>query len=191
LWWLAAHPHSIVLTTAPTQEQVRQVLWREIAKAYSTETVRSFLDGELTDTKLELAADWYALGVSTDRPERLQGWHNEKLLVIVDEAAGVPEPLYEAAEGWLTSENSRLLLIGNPNSQAGTFFDAWHRNRAQYHTIAISAFDTPLFTGEQVTPAVQFFHCGGIVAPAGATATTATMTGTRLVERRMARAYAG
>jgi hypothetical protein len=39
-----------------------------------------------------------------------------------------------------------MLLIGNPTSISGTFRDAFHRNRAQWHTITISAFDTPNFT---------------------------------------------
>jgi phage terminase large subunit len=36
------------------------------------------------------------------------------LLLIVDEASGVDEAIFEAAEGFLTNENARVLLIGNP-----------------------------------------------------------------------------
>ncbi len=46
-----------------------------------------------------------------------------------------------------------MLLIGNPTVPSGEFFDAFHRSRGLYSTIAISAFDTPAFTGEQVSEA--------------------------------------
>jgi hypothetical protein len=33
LWWLARYPEGIVLTTSPTQRQVRTQLWSEIHRA--------------------------------------------------------------------------------------------------------------------------------------------------------------
>ena len=41
-----------------------------------------------------------------------------------------------------------MLMIGNPAALAGTFYDAFHKDREQWHTIHISAFDTPAFTDE-------------------------------------------
>ncbi len=34
LWWLMCHPDAIVITTAPTDHQVRNILWREIRRAH-------------------------------------------------------------------------------------------------------------------------------------------------------------
>jgi len=59
-----------VITTAPTFHQVKDLLWREIHVAYHA--AGGFLGGELYDTRLELAPDWVALGLSTDQPERFQ-----------------------------------------------------------------------------------------------------------------------
>lgn len=152
LWFLAAFPHSRVITTAPTWSQVKELLWREIATGHAA--AGAFFDGALTDTKLELDADWFALGLSTDRPERFSGHHAERLLLVVDEASGVDDAIFEAGEGFLTSPESRVLLIGNPTQLAGTFHRAFHSERAMWNTIAISAFDTPTFTGERVPEAV-------------------------------------
>lgn len=149
LWFLAAHPHSRVVTTAPTWSQVKQLLWREVAVAHAR--ADDFLDGVLTDTRLELGPDWFAIGLSTDQPERFAGHHAENLLLVVDEASGVSEDIYEAAEGFLTTEGAKILLIGNPTSSSGTFHNAFHRDRAEWHTIAISAYDAPAFTGEKVS----------------------------------------
>ena len=43
---------------------------------------------------------------------------------------------------------NRLLLVGNALSRDGEFYDSHHAKRNLYHRIAISAFDTPNFTGE-------------------------------------------
>ena len=148
LWFLAAFPYSKVISTAPTFSQLREQLWREVAVAYRR--AEGFFDGALTDTRLELAPDWFAIGLSTDRPERFAGHHAEHLLLVVDEASGVDEAIFEAAEGFLTSEGARVLLIGNPTAMSGTFHRAFHAERALWNTIAVSAFDTPVFTGEAV-----------------------------------------
>ncbi len=61
----------------------------------------------------------------------------------------MPERIFEGAEGILTSEHSRLLLIGNPTSTGGTFYNSFRE--PGWHTIAISAFDTPNFTAYDIT----------------------------------------
>jgi phage terminase large subunit len=152
LWFLAAYPYSKVITTAPTWHQLREQLWREIAVAY--QAADGFFDGRLTDTRLELGPDWFALGLSTDRPERFSGHHAEHLLLIVDEASGVSEDIFQAAEGFLTSENAKVLMLGNPTALAGAFHRAFHSERALWNTISISALDTPAFTGEKVSKTV-------------------------------------
>jgi phage terminase large subunit len=152
LWFLAAFPRSRVITTAPVWSQVKEQLWREIAVAYAA--ADGFFDGQLSDTKLELDVDWFALGLSTDRPERFAGHHAEHLLLIVDEASGLDEAIFEAAEGFLTSANAKVLVIGNPTALAGTFYRAFHSERTLWNTITVSAFDTPVFTGERVSEAV-------------------------------------
>ena len=96
---------------------MREQLWREIATAYRQ--AAGFIDGQLDDTRLELDSDSFAIGLSTDRPERFQGHHAEHLFLVVDEASGVAESIYESAEGFLTTPGSCVLLIGNPTRPSG------------------------------------------------------------------------
>jgi phage terminase large subunit len=149
LWFLAVHPSSRVIVTAPTTAQLRHVFWREVALAYRASG--GFMGGALFESRLELAEDWFMAALSTDRPERFQGHHAEHLLLLVDEASGVAEEIFEASTGFLTSPGARALLIGNPTRTSGEFFDAFHSARDFYSTIRISALDTPNFTGEGVT----------------------------------------
>ncbi|HHW14931.1 MAG TPA: hypothetical protein GXX28_08380, partial [Firmicutes bacterium] len=65
------------------------------------------------------------------------------------EAAGVPEEIFEAVEGVLTSENARLLLLGNPTAIGGTFYNAF--KQPGWHKIAVSAFDSPNFMAFGIT----------------------------------------
>lgn len=149
LWFLAAFgPEALVVTTAPTWRQVKDLLWREIAKLHARSG--GFFDGQLTETRLDFAPDWYAIGLSTREPENFQGYHAAHLLFVVDEASGVRQPIFDAAEGFLTSDGARVLLIGNPTQPAGQFFDAFHKEQPLWNTIHISAADSPNFTGEPV-----------------------------------------
>ena len=147
LWWLRCFPDSIVITTAPTEHQVRNVLWREIRRAYREN--EKTIGGKLLRTSLELADKHYAQGLSTDTPERFQGFHEGHILFVVDEASGVREGIFEAIEGSMTSENSRMLLLGNPTARSGYFYEAFHSRRSLWQTIHISAFDTPNFTNRE------------------------------------------
>ncbi len=149
LWWLTGGPGSIVITTAPTERQVKRLLWREIKRGFQASG--GFFDGTLTETMLDLAPDWYALGLSTDDPDSFQGWHGERVLVVVDEAAGVDEAIYEAIEGALAGGEAKLLLIGNPTRTSGQFFRAFHGERGLWKTIRVSALDAPAVTGERVS----------------------------------------
>jgi phage terminase large subunit len=64
LWFLLTRPGSIVITTAPTAHQVRDLLWRRLRTAFANAKVP--LPGRCLTDRLELGADWYAMGIATD-----------------------------------------------------------------------------------------------------------------------------
>ncbi len=145
LWWLMCFRNSLVITTAPTEHQVRDVMWREIRRAYRGH--EDLIDGTLLRTSLELGDKHYANGLSTNAPDRFQGFHQDNILFVVDEAPGVAEEIFEAIEGSMTSARARMLLLGNPTARSGTFYEAFHGRRELWSTFHISAFDTPNFQG--------------------------------------------
>lgn len=153
LWFLHAYPGSIVLTTAPTFNQVANILWRNVGAAAAASR-RPLLGRPLT-TRYEISPDWYGLGFKAEdtKADRFQGFHAENALVVIDEAAGVVDAVYEALDAVMTSEAARMLLIGNPTNPTGTFYDAFHAARDLYHTITIAADDTPnMREGRTVRP---------------------------------------
>ena len=144
-----SYDNAIVITTAPSERQVREILWRELRNLYVP--VRDTIGGKLTRTRLEFGSKRYAYGFSTNTEDRFQGFHSGNILVIVDEASGVDEFIYNAIRGVITAKNSKLLLIGNPHGYAGTFYDAFHKNRKRFETIHVSAFDLPAFKAQGIT----------------------------------------
>lgn len=141
LWYVHAHDPAIVLSTAPTFRQVRHVLWRQIHRLYRN--AADTLGGTMLDTRWEVADDRYAMGLSASDADQFQGFHCENMFVVVDEAEGVAEPIYEAVEAVMTSAHPTLLLIGNPTTTSGGFHRAFHRERGIYETITMSALESP------------------------------------------------
>ena len=141
LWYLQHHDPAIVLSTAPTFRQVRHLLWRQLHALHRR--AAQPLGGTLLDTRWELSGNRYALGLSADGAEQFQGFHCENMLVVVDEAEGVADSIYEAIDAIMTSGNVKLLLIGNPTTTTGHFYRAFHEESGIYHPITISALDSP------------------------------------------------
>lgn len=157
-WWLDTRPQgeAFVVSTAPTWNQVHAILWREIRKAHN----KGKLDGRTT-----LDARWYLGGVNQgDAEEELvaygrkpadydqaafQGIHAKYVLIIIDEACGIPKLLYDAVDSLATNVSARVLAIGNPDDP-GSQFATICKPGSGWKTIHISAFDTPNFTGEEV-----------------------------------------
>ena len=121
LWWfLHCHPDdAIVISTAPTFTQVVELLWREVANAYSKKKVK--FEARLLQSKLEIGPKWYALGITSDQPINYTGFHASNILVILDEADGIKKEIWDALEGVLTSGNAKLLAIGNPLDPTSEF----------------------------------------------------------------------
>ncbi len=148
-WWLLSFQPSKVITTAPTQRQVRDLLWSEIRSRHGGMLRRLGGDpglGAPSLTHWEIAPDWFATGFATSADKaqenavRFQGYHSPRLLVVLDEAGGIPREVWAAIDGLVTSEGSHVLAIGNPAS--GTEFEKACRS-ADWRVLRISAFDCP------------------------------------------------
>ncbi len=145
LWFLYTHPRSLVITTAPTDRQVTGILWKEIRTSHQRAKVP--LQGNCLNQELKLENDWWAVGFTAPEysADKFQGFHAVYILVIADEASGISEDIFDAIDGVLTSDESRLLMIGNPTNPAGRFFKEFAGGMGA-SKISISAFDTPNFT---------------------------------------------
>lgn len=158
-WWLNVHKlgDAFLVTTAPSWPQVSAILWREMRRAHRI----GKLPGRIT-----LECQWH-MGEGKSGEELIgmgrkpadydehafQGLHARFILIILDEACGIPISLWTAVRSLATNDNARILAIGNPDDP-GSEFAKVCKPSSGWNVIQISAFDTPNFTGEYVPPEV-------------------------------------
>lgn len=149
LWFWACHRPSLVLTTGPTDRQVRHILWAELGKAHAS--ARMPLGGRLLQQELMIDLKQRAIGFTAPSgdPDKFQGWHEEHILAILDEAAGIGAAIRLGIAGCLTSGFARLLEIGNPTDPSCEFAKSF--KTPGVNKLAFSAFDTPNFTTFGIT----------------------------------------
>ncbi len=135
IWFLITRPQSKVICTAPTKRQLKDILWAEtsfwISKAISV--VKELIEIYGERIKVGGREDWFARAVSIniqaspeEQAETLAGIHAKHLLVVVDEASGVPEPVFLPIEGYLTNKDNFVILTGNPTRPHGYFYKVFN-----------------------------------------------------------------
>lgn len=140
LWWVTSYPDAIAVTTAPTNRQVKDVLWGEIRNSARNSRIPY---PKILTQELRLGDKNFAIGLSTNEADRFQGFHSGRVLIVLDEAPGVRNEVWNAVQGLMAGGSVRLLAIGNPTITGGPFHDAFTSSRALWSTHTINAFDTP------------------------------------------------
>ena len=146
LWWALRHRNALVIVTAPTMRQAKEVWLAEARKRISLAhpVIREWFEVRATEIEIFGVEDWGIKLASASRPENMQGWHNDHLAFIVDEASGVDRAIIETIMGTLTNPRKFFLQIGNPNTRDCSFFDAFNRDRKNWRTLTMSAEDSPI-----------------------------------------------
>ncbi len=150
MWFLNVFPRSKVITTAPTFNQVERILWSELRAAHAK--AKFPLGGRLNLTDWSFSPDWFALGFSPRKgaeggegqgeQSSFQGFHAEGgILVIFDEATGIPPNIWTMAEGILTQDKVKFVAIGNPTSPTAEFANCF--KDPAWAKVYLSCFDSP------------------------------------------------
>ena len=157
LWFLCCYPYPRIVATAPTKQQLHDVLWSEINKWMSKSPLLSDIL-KWTKTYIYMRnyeKRWFAVARTATKPENMQGFHEDNMLFIVDEASGVADPIMEAILGTLSGANNKLLMCGNPTRTSGTFFDAFNADRAIYKCHTVSSEDSPRTNKENIESLIR------------------------------------
>jgi hypothetical protein len=149
LWWLYTRPGSLVITTGPDHRQVVSVLWKELRRALKGARVPLAYDhltrGFSSPQRLVVQSGtaWGALGFAAGCEEGFSGQHAGDLLVIVDEASGVPLPIWSAIHGLAAA---RLVVAGNPIRHDCHFrelYDLAQQGSSSIAAVSISSLESP------------------------------------------------
>lgn len=157
LWFLTCFPFPRIVATAPTKQQLHDVLWSEVAKWQS----RSPLLSEIlkwTKTYIYMVGyekRWFAVARTATKPENMQGFHEDNMLFIVDEASGVADPIMEAILGTLSGANNKLFMCGNPTKTSGVFYESHTSDRGIYKCHTVSSADSPRTNKENIESIIR------------------------------------
>lgn len=163
LWFMYSYPDSQIPCTAPTQATLFDVLWKELKKWIDNmpEWMGEQCDWQGTHIRMKEAPEiWFARAktASKEAPEALAGVHADWVLIAVDEASGVEEPIFETMEGALTSGNTFVIIISNGTRSNGYFYDTHHKDAERWQNYS--------FDSEQ-SPRVDHKYISGIISKYG------------------------
>ena len=155
LWYLLMRFPNKVVVTAPTSGQLFDALFAEL-KRWIGELPKPIQDLlTVKSDRVELAAAPSEMFISArtsraETPEALAGVHSDNVLLVVDEASGVPEKVFEAAAGSMSGHNATTILLSNPTRSTGTFYESQTRMAGSWWTQRWSCVDSPLVSDEFV-----------------------------------------
>ena len=142
-WWLSSHVDSIIVTTAPSQDAVERLIWKDYHDIYNNAPLGIYPVGPL-NAEHNIGPKWYAIGKTANPTNAayFQGFHTRgRVLYILDEGSGVEPIFFDARHRFASKPNDRVLALCNPypaNTEMHRSFKS-----AAWHSITISAFDTP------------------------------------------------
>lgn len=148
LWFLFVHQDAQVACTSPGAEQMYDVLWKELKKWIDAmpEELKVVYEWESTHIRMKDSPQtWFARAKtsSKENTEALAGVHADWVLIAVDEASGVEEPIFETMEGALTSGNVLVFLISNGTRSIGYFFDTHHKDKDRWQNYSFNSEESP------------------------------------------------
>lgn len=146
IWHILTKFPQIVVATAPTSAQLFDALASE-TKSW-VEKLPPLLREMLyvTTDRIVLIKNPSASYVSyatsrAETPEAIAGKHSDNVLVLIDEASGVPPQVFEAGAGSMSGHNAVTVMAGNPVRSTGLFYDSFHKSRGDWYTIKVSCAD--------------------------------------------------
>lgn len=160
IWYLFRFKYAQVPCTAPTADQMHDILWKEIKKWLMLMPKEIADKYEWTTGYVRIAESpetWFARAKTArkENPEALAGVHGDYVMYIGDEASGIPEEIFNTAEGSLTGENVLVVLISNPTRLLGYFYDSHHKDKENWQALNFSSEESPIVDPEYMARIIQ------------------------------------
>jgi hypothetical protein len=155
LWFLFCYLDAQIPCTAPTENQMYDVLWKELAKWLKLMPleIQSLYEWSNTYIRIkERPETWFARAKTArkEAPEALAGVHGDFVMFVIDEASGVPEEIFNTAEGALTNKDILVLMISNPTRLIGYFYEAFHKDGKNWQQLSFNSNESPIVDREFV-----------------------------------------
>jgi hypothetical protein len=147
LWLMSCVLGGTSITTANTEQQLKSRTWAELGKWHTLSINSHWFDKSALSLKpsawfesalkdqLKIDTGYYYAQAqlwSEENPDAFAGVHNHNgIMVIFDEASGVPKNIWTVTEGFYTEPvlHRYWFCFSNPRRNTGEFFECFHRAR--------------------------------------------------------------
>ena len=149
LWYMTTRPRARIRVTANTEKQLLGTTWPELALWHKRSIFKDWFLWEATRfSKIGDRENWFAEAISwnENNPDAFAGLHGRYVMLIMDEASGVADSIWETALGVLTDAGNTHLAFGNPIRPSGGFYDCFYhpKKSKRWKTRHINALETKI-----------------------------------------------
>lgn len=143
IWYILTRYPVKIVVTSQNAPQLFDALFAELKKWLKElpPTLAVLFDAKSERIELVASPTEAFISARTSRaesPEALAGVHSEHVMLIGDEASGIPEQVYEAAYGSMSGHTAVTILLGNPIRSSGFFYDCFHKMKDRWFTLHVN-----------------------------------------------------
>jgi len=160
LWAMSTRPHLNGVVTANTLPQLNTKTWRELAVWHKRAinihwfkwTATKFFHRSHPET-------WFCAAVpnTEHNSEAFAGLHAVHVLVIYDEASGIPDKIWEVSEGAMTTPRAMWFVYGNPTKNTGRFRECFHSDKHRWFTRQIDSRQAKMTNKKEISEWVNTY----------------------------------
>jgi hypothetical protein len=156
LWFFCSFDRARIVISAVKADQIEKAIWAEVQRLYRASRVP--LGGELSISARtglrDIATGRQVWGMTARSPEGLAGISGPNILVLVDEASGVPDVFFEVLGSSLAGSGGtvRKCYISNPTRTTGEFWRSHTSLAHLFNRLHFSSEDTPNARGTGCIP---------------------------------------
>jgi len=159
IWFLTCFPSPKIVVTSSSAKQLGITLWAELAKWHAKCELKDWFTWQsdkfyLTESEGKIAFAATRTSNTKNSPdeqaETLAGLHEDFLLIIADEASGIPDPVFRPLESTLTRKCNMCLLFFNPTRSKGFALDTQFKDRENWMQHRWDAEDCSLVTKDSI-----------------------------------------
>lgn len=147
LWAMSCQLGGTCITTANTEAQLKSRTWAELGKWHTLSLNSHWFERttlalkphdwfeDLLKSQLKIDTGYYYAQAqlwSEENPDAFAGVHNHNgIVVIFDEASGIPKPIWTVTEGFFTEPvlHRYLFCFSNPRRNTGEFYECFHKSK--------------------------------------------------------------
>lgn len=155
LWFLFCFKDAQIPCTAPTSDQIHDILWKEVQIWMNKmpKEISQLYDWSADYIRMiESPQTWFARARTArkESPEALAGIHADHVLYLVDEASGVPDEIFNTGEGALTGGFYLFVMISNPTRLLGYFRESHTKDKENWQCLAFNSEESPIVNDKYV-----------------------------------------